>query len=77
MTTIITTTSAATSDDAVRQAHAAVRELEEREAADRAARVDRLMRWTGGDRMAAQAQEAAAIQTEDRSDLGEIIVDGT
>jgi hypothetical protein len=47
-------------DLAVQRAHYAIVELQQRDAADQAARVDQLTRWTGGDREAARIQEVAA-----------------
>jgi hypothetical protein len=47
-------------DQAVQRAHYAIVELQQRDAAERAARVDQLTRWTGGDREAARIQEVAA-----------------
>lgn len=45
---------------AVQRLHYAITELQERELADRAARIERLTRWTAGDREAARVQEEAA-----------------
>lgn len=49
---------------AIDRAQDAVAELRERDAVDRAGRIERLTRWTAGDRETARAQEAAA--TNDR-----------
>ncbi|PZS39952.1 MAG: hypothetical protein DLM62_05540 [Pseudonocardiales bacterium] len=45
---------------AVQPAHLAVAELRNRDLTERDARVERLTRWTGGDREAARAQEEVA-----------------
>lgn len=45
---------------AVQLAHHAIVELQQRDAAEQATRVEQLTRWTGGDREAARIQEVAA-----------------
>ena len=47
-------------DRAVQRALTAIVELQERDAAEQAARVEQLTRWTGGDRETARIQEVAA-----------------